>query len=133
MTMSRPKPIIGVYEKPFWEFVQQRKLKLQRCSCGHWRYPPGPICPKCSSTSYEWHETSGRGRLISWTTFYRQYFPEFPVPYIVVCAALEEGPILISNFRNGSAAVLKADMQLRIIYEDTRTKEGDWVIYQWSV
>ena len=40
---------------------------------------------------------SGRGRLLSWTVFHRQYFPAAAVPYIVVAVETEEGPILVGN------------------------------------
>lgn len=133
MNVLRPRPIQGVYEKPFWESVQQRVLKLQACcNCGALRYPPGPICHKCQSPEFTWNEVSGRGRLVSWTVFHRQYFPEFPAPYTVVSAVLEEGPILIANLVGGEPVSLRIDMPLKLTYENARSKDGEWIIYQWS-
>ena len=132
MTTVRPSPILGVYEKPFWDKVQERELHLQRCSNGHFRYPPGPSCPRCLATNFDWELISGRGELISWTVFHRQYFPDLPVPYTVVCGATEEGPLLIANLANPGGQPLQLGMPLRIVFEDTRTKDGDWILYQWS-
>jgi uncharacterized protein len=128
----RPKPIIGPYEKPFWEHVQNRELRLQRCNNGHFRYPPGPVCPKCMSIEYSWDKVTGHGKLISWTVFHRKYFPDLAPPYTVVCGALDEGPLLIANLIGDNSERLKLDMPLQIAFEDARTKDGDFVIYQWS-
>ncbi len=132
MTLTRPSPILGVYEKPFWEWIQKRELRLQRCENGHYRFPPGPCCPKCASTAFSWEKVSGEGRLVSWTVFHRQYFPGLPLPYTVISGALAEGPLLIANLAGAPAGELRLDMPLRIVFEESRTKEGDFVIYQWS-
>jgi len=132
MTVTRPKPILGVYEKPFWEWVQKRELRLQCCENHHFRFPPGPCCPKCMSTAFSWEKVAGHGTLISWTVFHRQYFPDLPVPYTVVCGALPEGPLLIANWVGAPCVELKLNMPLRIAFEESRTKDGEWVIYQWS-
>jgi len=133
MMITRPKPISGVYEKPFWNYVQGRELRLQRCDNGHFRFPPGPSCPKCLSTEYDWEKVSGEGKLISWTVFHRQYFPEIPIPYTVVCGALSEGPLLIANLTGAIAKPLQVDMPLRLVFEGAQTKDGNWIIYQWAL
>ena len=132
MTLIRPRPIYGVYEKPHWDWVQKGELRLQRCENGHHRFPPGPCCPNCMSTEFSWEKVSGEGRLISWTVFHRQYFSGLPLPYTVVCGALAEGPLLIANLAGEPGVELKLEMPLRIVFEESRTKEGDFVIYQWS-
>lgn len=131
MTLNRPRPILGVYEKPFWQHVLNRELRLQRCGNGHLRFPPGPCCPRCGSEEFEWRKLSGRGRVCSWTVFHRQYFPEMPAPYIVVSAELEEGPLLIADFI-GSKDSLAVGLPLRLVFEDCRSGDLDWVIYRWA-
>jgi uncharacterized OB-fold protein len=131
MALERPKPRGGVYEKPFWKFLAKRELRLQTCTaCGHVRYPPGPVCPRCLSDGYEWTPVSGRGRIVSWTVFHRQYLPQMPVPYTVISVALEEGPLMIGNI-DAPADALKLDMPVALIFEDVASPEGDWVIPQW--
>jgi hypothetical protein len=132
MTLTRPRPILGVYEKPFWDWIQKRELRLQCCDNGHYRFPPGPCCPNCMSTAFSWKKVSGEGRLVSWTVFHRQYFGGLPLPYIVVCAALTEGPLLIANLVGTPEVELKLDKRLRIVFEESRTADGELVIYQWS-
>lgn len=133
MDVVRPRPMQGVFEKQFWDHIQRREFKLQRCSkCGSVRFPPGPVCHKCQSADFTWSDVNGKGRLVSWTVFHRQYFPDFPVPYTVVSGALDEGPLLITNLIGDQAQPLRLDMPLRLTFEDARSKDGDWLIYQWK-
>jgi hypothetical protein len=46
---------------------------------------------------YTWTPLSGRGTILSWVVFHRQYLPDYPPPYNVVAVQLAEGPIVISN------------------------------------
>lgn len=130
----RPEPRRNVYEAPFWEFVQSHDLRLQRCGeCGAYRYPPGPACATCLSTEYEWAPLSGRGRLVSWVVFHRQYFPELAVPYYVAAVATSEGPILIANLVNLGDRTPRLEMPVQIVYETAHNAAGeDWEIYQWQ-
>lgn len=81
---------------------------------------------------FSWEKVSGEGKLVSWTVFHRQYFPELTIPYVVVCAALAEGPLLIANLVGDPSQSLRLDMPLRLTFEETRIKDGNWIIYQWS-
>jgi len=128
----RPSPRRGVYEQPFWEYVGQRQLHLQRCSkCGQFWYPPGPACPYCMSQKWTWQPVSGHGSLVSWVNFQRQYFPTIPPPYTIVAGELEEGPILITDVA-GAVEGLRIGMPLGLTYIDARTAEDEpFTLYQW--
>jgi uncharacterized OB-fold protein len=96
--LTRPRPMTGIHEQPFWDAVQRRELRLQRCSaCSHVWYPPGPVCPQCLSADWKFEQMSGRGRVVAWTVFHRQYFKALPVPYNV--ASVELGPRVISSWK----------------------------------
>lgn len=128
-----PKPQMGIYDKPYWDFAQKRELRLQKCaSCGRFRYPPGPACPHCLSDEYEWCALSGRGRLVSSATFHRQYLPEFPVPYVVVSIETEEGPLLVGQLRNKDGAAISVGTPMRAIFDVVETADGPWRICQWE-
>ena len=89
----------------------------QGCAaCGGFRYPPGPCCPACLSTEASWEPLSGRGRVLSWTTFHRQYLPAYPAPLTCVAVALEEGPIMIGNIDEADAEALTLDAPVELIY-----------------
>lgn len=95
---ATPKRINGYYDKPMWDSIASRDMRLQRCGhCGHVRYPPAAICPQCLSDEAEWAPVSGRGEILSWAVFHRGYLPAYPPPYNVIAVRLEEGPIMIGN------------------------------------
>lgn len=132
--LVRPAPRRDLYENPFWERVGRRELSLQRCTgCGRFRYPPGPVCPGCLDDGFAWVPLSGRGRLVSWVVFHRQYFPELPVPYHVAAVEVAEGPILVANLIHLAGTEPRLDLPVRVSYETARDRQGEaWTIYQWE-
>lgn len=95
---STPKAVLGFYDTRFWESVTARSTELQRCDrCGTFRYPPGPACPECLAAEATWVPISGKGTIISWVVFHRQYFPAYPPPHNVIAVRLVEGPLMIAN------------------------------------
>ena len=130
----RPRPRRNVYEDRFWGYVEEQDLRLQRCGeCETFRYPPSPICHRCLSDLFDWVSVSGRGSVLSWVVFHRQYFPEISVPYTVVAVELEEGPILIANLVNASQEPPRLGQPVRVCYETALDDGGDrWKLYQFE-
>jgi uncharacterized OB-fold protein len=130
----RPTPIKGVYFDPFWEFVQERRLRVQRCQeCGHQWFPPSAGCPECLSEDWQWLPVAGSGRLVSWAVFHKQYFPSLPPPYTIVAVELDEGPILVADIGEGDvSSSLVQDEPMELVYEDATSVDGDdFLIYRW--
>jgi uncharacterized protein len=96
--MIHPRAVLTLYDEPMWQSVAEQRLALQHCRhCGKVRYPPAPVCPDCLSLESEWRPLSGRGTILSWVVFHRQYLEDYKPPYNVIAVRVEEGPILISN------------------------------------
>lgn len=130
---QRPRPRPGLYDDPYWEHIARGELRLQRChSCREFRYPPGPVCPGCLHDEDEWVALSGRGRLLSWTVFHRQYFPGMSTPYVVAAVRTDEGPIVIGNAVSVDRADLRLDMLMTAVIEDVVDPDGSWRICQWQ-
>jgi uncharacterized protein len=115
--MSKAPRFYSHYDAPMWASIAEQAMKLQRCSnCGTFRYPPGPSCANCLSVEFTWEKLSGKGIVLSWTTFHRQYLPAYPVPYTVVAVQLTEGPILLSNVEQADVGKLKLDAPVELFY-----------------
>ncbi|MBJ3777067.1 Zn-ribbon domain-containing OB-fold protein [Acuticoccus mangrovi] len=96
--MGKTTPVMSLSDAPMWQSIENGKLALMACkTCGTYRYPPSPICPKCLSMETEWKPIAGTGTILSWVVFHRKYFDDFPPPYNAVAVRLDEGPIIMTN------------------------------------
>jgi len=115
--MSKTPRHYSPYDAPMWQSIEEGQMKLQRCrQTGTFYYPPGPACPESLSFDVEWAPISGKGKILSWTVFHRQYLPAYPAPHLVVAVALEEGPIMIGYMDHDSLPELKLDRGVGMRY-----------------
>ena len=95
-----PLPVPSEDSAPFWEYLQQGELRLQRCLvCSTFAHPPRLMCPECGSFDREWVAVSGRGTVYSYVVTRQAIHPSFEghTPYATVVVELAEGPRLTSN------------------------------------
>jgi len=115
---ATPRPVMGLYDRGFWDSVRERRMALQKCAhCGAFRYPPGPTCPECLSTEYAWTPVAGGGEIMSWTVFHRGYLPAYPPPYNVMVVRLDEGPFMVSNLTGSEPNGHSIGQRVRLCYE----------------
>lgn len=115
--IKTPRPVMGFYDKPMWESIHARQLKLQRCKhCSTWLYPPGPSCPKCLSCDLEWTPVAGEGTIVSWVVFHRHYLPAYPPPHNAIAVRLKEGVTMISNLEGDMPVDGCIGRQVRLAY-----------------
>ncbi len=79
----------------FWLGCARGELLVQACgTCGAWRMPPRPMCPRCRSTAVSWEPTSGRGRIWSFIVAHPPLLPAFAAvaPYNAIVVELDEDP-----------------------------------------
>lgn len=114
-------PVITEFEKPFWDSLKNRQLMVQRCpQCGHVQFPPSPVCTYCLSDTVQWIKCSGKATLWSRVAFHKAYLePYSDVPYGVVLAKLEEGPIVTGRMSLESMSSTDFDAPLRATYVET--------------
>lgn len=124
MTQTDVEPILPVVTEdngPYWASAREHALKLPFCvSCEAAFYPPQSRCPRCLRDAVEWRTVSGRGTIYSWVTVHQVYDRSFAdrVPYVVATVELKEGPKLITNIVNCEPDVVRANMSVRIVYND---------------
>lgn len=115
--VSTPQPVPLVHDIPFWESVNERDMKLQRCAdCAAWRYPAGPICAACNSQNDVWEAVSGTGTILSWVVFHKTYLPAYPAPHSVIAVRLDEGPVMISNLDGAEPEGSWIDHRVSLVY-----------------
>ena len=116
------------YAAEFWEYTQQRELRMQQCAeCSKLRWPAAAVCDQCLSTEYAWAQMSGRGRVLSWIVFHRQYFPEYPAPHPALAVELDEGPIFVCCMPpEFDASVLKDGLPMELAWLDAEDRFGEY-------
>jgi uncharacterized OB-fold protein len=117
--MTRILPAIDDGNRPFWDGCREGVLRLQRCECGHLRYPVAPLCPRCLSTSATWEEVSGHGEIYSFAVFRHSYNEAWRdrIPYAVALVRLDEGPIVISDVAVDDPAAVHVGMPVEVVFE----------------
>lgn len=123
--------ILPVIEN-FYRFCSQRKLMGVKCEkCGEIICPPRGICRKCFSTTFEWVEFEGKGKLLTYTII---HFPPIQfqalAPYAVGILKLEEGPQLPGMIKHVKLEELRIGMDLQVDFETALPKEWPrWARY----
>jgi uncharacterized OB-fold protein len=111
---ARVKPVITPDSQPHFDGLREGVLVLPECSeCKHVGPPVGAACLWCGSASRRWRNCSGLGTVHSWVRYHRAYLPEFEslVPYAVIAARLEEGPIMFGRWLSSSDPKIDASVQ----------------------
>lgn len=126
MRQPRPERTLGPGHDEFWSFCQNRELRLQRCeSCGHIPWPVVRSCENCGSETFAWQRLSGRGRIVSWCSFERDYYGGvLPLPWDTILVELEEGPLFISNPLGFAVGDVTPQMKVSVAFLDCEDKAG---------
>ena len=118
-----PQPTRNLDTRPFWEACGEHRLLVQRCAdCGAHRSPPKPVCWRCGSFESAWSESSGRGRVFTYTVVHHSPHPvaQDRLPYNIAVIELDDCDrvLLTSNVVNCPDDALRVDLGVEIVWED---------------
>ena len=105
----------------FYDYCKQHQLRFQRCTdCRAWRHLPRDMCAKCGSFNWEWAQSSGKGKVFSWTTAVQPMLAQFAdmVPYSPVVIEMEEGVRLVSWLTDVEPDDLRLDLPVEVVFDD---------------
>jgi uncharacterized OB-fold protein len=116
----KPRPRLDGPERPFWLGLREREIRVQRCACGHPRFPASRYCPECHSDEFAWESVGTTGTVETFCVFHKAYFPGFlgEMPYAVVQVRLDAGPRFFSNLVDTAPADIVPGMRVRAVFED---------------
>lgn len=101
----------------FFKKLASGKLWLQYCDiCHKYIFYPRLLCPNCLQSKLQWKETSGKGKVYSYTIINYSSLPEKreQVPYIYAIVELQEGIRLAANITDCSPADVYTGMPLKL-------------------
>jgi hypothetical protein len=114
---TRPLPPAGGPEQTFWDGLRAGEVRVQRCACGHHRFPASRYCPVCHSADFVWAAVEPDGVIESFCVFHKQYFPALEVPYAVVQVRLHCGVRMFSNLLGVPLDRIRIGMKVTAVFE----------------
>lgn len=118
---KKPLPKPSPWSQPFWDGCKNKKLLIQKCrSCKKHIFYPKLFCPFCLSTDLRWIESTGKGRIYTFTVIYSYQPTEFSedVPYVVAVIDLDEGVKMMSNIIGCTPEEVRCDMGVEVVFDD---------------
>ena len=107
---------------PFWEGMEQRELRMQRCSdCERFYFFPRLTCRFCHSPNVEWRALSGKATLLSYVINRRPIVPQgASEPQVIAIIEVDEGPRMLTNIvgTNAVPEELILDSKLTVDFEE---------------
>ncbi len=118
-----PMPAASAETVGWWEAAADHRLVVQRCcDCGRTRHPPGPVCPRCRSSSSEWSPLPGTGMVYTYTVVHQAFIPSLQdrVPYVVIAVELDGagGARLVSDLVDAGPDEVSIGMPVEVAWED---------------
>jgi len=114
--------------EPFWQAAKEHRLTACQCgNCGHFRMPPTPVCPECSSFQMTWPTLPGTGEVFSYAICNRNPATGEEFIYVPVVVELDGAPgaRLIANVTGCDAQDVHIGM--KVVVEWTPISD-DWVL-----
>lgn len=118
---GKPLPMVNEDSRKYWEGCKEHKLLIQKCKdCGKYIFYPRSICTACMSMNLEWFESSGKGKIYSYTTIWRAPNEAFieDVPYTIVLVDLEENVRLMSWVIDCKPEDVYVGMEVEVVFDD---------------
>ena len=119
---QKPLPVISnPIVKEFYEGTKKHKLLVQHCDdCKKIVCYPATFCPHCWSENLSWSESSGKGKLYSFSVLMSNVSEAFEpdLPYVVGVVDLEEGARLLSNIVDCKPEDVHCDMDVEVVFRD---------------
>jgi uncharacterized OB-fold protein len=107
--------------KPFYKGAREHKLLVQRCKdCKENIFYPKSVCPHCLSSDLEWFESSGKGKVYTYTIVEAAAPEAFQeaIPYVIGVIDLVEGVRMLSWIVDCPKEEVKCDMDVEVSFKD---------------
>jgi uncharacterized protein len=117
---KKPLPVIQSWTKQFWEGTKRHKFLIQHCEdCDTLIFYPRKFCPECWSSSLNWVEASGFGKIYSFTVTYYGLEERFSedIPIIVVLVDMAEGIRVMGRLINCKPESVEIGMQTKVVFK----------------
>jgi uncharacterized OB-fold protein len=114
--------------EPFWIAAKDHKLTACQCGkCGHFRMPPSPYCPECSSQELKWPTLPGTATVFSFAVCNKNPVSGEPYIYVPVVVDLDGAPGARLNANVTGCNAEDVHIGMKVTVEWTPIQDG-WVL-----
>jgi uncharacterized protein len=120
METLKPIPPIQPWTRPFWQATREGKLMIQQCqSCGRNVFYPRLSCPFCFSDRLDWIESSGKGKVYTFSAVRNNAPSAFmaDMPFVIAIVRLDEGVQMMTNIIGCDPAQVYCEMPVTVVFE----------------
>ena len=120
MEIQKPIPPIHPWTQPFWQAAREGKLMIQQCtSCRRNIFYPRLSCPFCFSEKLGWVESSGKGKVYTYSVVQNNAPSAFmqDMPFVIAIVRLDEGVQMMTNIVGCDPAQVHCEMPVTIVFE----------------
>lgn len=117
---AKPVPVINSWTLDFWNGAKQGKLMIQQCpQCHKHIFYPRMSCPFCFSDQLQWVQSSGQGKIYTYTVVRSNAPSAFiaDMPFVIAVVRLEEGVQMLSNIVDCDPAAVYCEMPVQVVFE----------------
>ena len=116
-------PVADPETQEFWDGCKRHKLLIQRCKgCSGFYFWPRNICPHCHSHDVESVETSGKGKVHTFSVVRQNTMPGWrdELPYIVAIVEIDDagGTQMMTNLVDCDPDQVKIGMPVEAAFDD---------------
>ena len=118
---SKPLPVTQPWSKKFWEGAKDGRLLIQKCNqCGSNIFYPRNACPECWSKDLGWIESSGRGKIYTYTVTIAGVEKKFAadLPYVLAYINLDEGIRMMTRIVGCDPDQVNIGMDVEVVFEE---------------
>lgn len=101
----------------FWDGLKEGKVYSTTCQkCGKLHFPPVADCGNCGSTSIEWTELGGVGKIVTFTQVFVKpaSFQKEP-DYIIAIAKLDDGVKALAWLTGAKREDVQVGMKVKLV------------------
>ncbi len=120
MSQDHPLPAMTADTEAYWRAAKEGRLVVQQCrSCGKTQFYPRFFCISCLSEEIGWVDTSGRGRIYTFTICRIPGNPAMKdrTPYAVAVIDLEEGVRMLTEIVDSGLEHIAVGAEVEVVFE----------------
>ncbi len=118
---TKPLPVMQSWSHKFWEGTKKGKLLIQECQdCGTKIFYPRKACPECWSSNLGWYESSGKGKIYTYSIMLAGVEEKFAsdLPYVLAYIDLPEGIRMMTRIVGCDPKAVDIGMDVEVVFEE---------------